>query len=268
MSSSRSPTSDAESTQVRPFRHQVTTRRPRSLRACRVTPLRLVVRRVARRGDPVAGDDRVRDALAVVLVEHGPGLAIAEPVRADPRLPPAEFLRPVREGHALDVGGEQLGIRGIDRDRRGGGPLREAGRLHDRGLSDPLGRTRTAARTAAATAPASAPPRARRRRRARRAGVATSAAIRRPQGRRRLQIESPERGDPGALALEGRAQRRGRRRAWPRAPLAGGPRASRPRARPARAGSAHRARVCDRSRSMLLHRQDARATDLFPRPAE
>ena len=161
--------------------------------------------RVAGRGDPVAGDDRVGDALAGVLVEHGPGLAIAERVRADPGVTPAEPSRPVGEGDALDVGGEQLGIRGIDRHRAGGRPVRETRALEDTwafrpaGENEDHGENRCSRGTGQPTAEGEASWRCA-------AGVRRGFGDQpRPQGCGGLQIQCPKRRGPGALALEGRA---------------------------------------------------------------
>ena len=130
MSSSSRETSFEESTQVWPWRRQVTTSRPSAFSARSAVPSR--VARVASPGcgERVALDDRVGDPLAALLVEDRARVAAADLVGARPDRLPAELAEEVGEDDLADALAQHLGAR---RDGADGG-----GRRPDRGGRDVL----------------------------------------------------------------------------------------------------------------------------------
>src|ERR671923_1352339 len=75
-----------------------------------VRALRADRRRIVRRVERVAADDRVGERLALLLVVHGRRVAAFDLALADPGRLPAELDAPLGEGDAVLVGGEQLAL--------------------------------------------------------------------------------------------------------------------------------------------------------------
>ena len=269
-----SPFHDAELEQLRspdvrrsrarrsvPSRHQVTTRRPPGRQGVQVDAVlaswwsrRWAVRPGRRR--------RSCRRCACRRARRRRSAPRDRPVRPSGSRPGASRTpRPVGEGDALDVRGEQLADCGIDRDRAGG-----RGRSESRAASTTVGfrppdedRARRRATAAAAPRQRSAGRRAARRRRACAPGALRLDALPRapdagPADRVREAPRPPVRwrsraarrvGDPASRASSSSR---------------GGPPASRPQGTPARAGSARRALMCVDHGSCVLHSEDARAT--------
>ena len=104
-----------------------------------VRPASRELRRAGRHGKRGAGDDRVAETAAVLLVEHRARVAAGQPVGPRAGRVPAELLPPVREPDAADRPREELRLTGLERRRSAG---RAAGRENRRrrdGGSSPAG---------------------------------------------------------------------------------------------------------------------------------